>query len=146
VTIDGWRFDLSVIAPAAVAMCAYAVAAQRFRVLHARRWPLDRTLWFAAGMLSLLAAVESPLDSAGDARFAPHMVQHLILTDVTAPRLLLGAPLLLILSVVSNRTARRLARLLRGPLGRVLGFPPFTWSAFMLVLWGVHFTGFFEAV
>ena len=96
-------------------------------------------------MLSLLAAVESPLDSAGDARFAPHMVQHLILTDVTAPCLLLGAPLLLILSVASNRTARRLARLLHGPLGRVLGFPPFTWSAFMLVLWGVHFTGFFEA-
>jgi cytochrome c oxidase assembly factor CtaG len=72
------------------------------------------------------------------------MVQHLILTDVAAPALLLGAPLLLVLAAAPTRLARAIVAFLRGPVGRTLAFPPLTWAAFIVALWVLHFTGFFE--
>ena len=143
--LTNWRFDPIVVASALVALVAYLVGVSRLRTLHRRPWPRARTFWFVSAIVAGLVAIESPLDAAGDARFAPHMVQHLILTDVTAPLLLLGAPLLLVLSVAPNRVARRIVGFLKSPVGRVLAFPIFTWIVFMLALWLLHFTGFFEA-
>lgn len=73
------------------------------------------------------------------------MLQHLILTDVSAPCALLSAPLLLVLSVARTGDARRIVAFFKGPAGRVLTFPVFTWAVFILSLWLLHFTGFFEA-
>ncbi len=143
--LAAWRFDPVVVLSAAIALVAYSAGVARFRSLRRRPWPRIRTLWFVGGVVAGVVAIESPLDAAGDLRFAPHMVQHLILTDVTAPFVLLGAPLLLVLSVAPNRVARRIVGLLKGPLGHVLAFPVLTWSVFMLSLWLLHFTGFFEA-
>ncbi len=143
--LANWRFDPLVVLPALVALAAYMVAVLRLRSLRRRPWPLGRTVWFVSGVVAALVALESPLDAAGDARFAPHMVQHLILTDVTAPLLLLGAPLLLVLGVAPTRIARRLITFLKSPLVGVLAFPVFTWSLFILALWLLHFSGFFEA-
>ena len=140
-----WRLDPVVVGSALVALVAYLAGVSRYRALRRRAWPRARTVWFVTAIVAGLVAIESPLDAAGDARFAPHMVQHLILTDVTAPLLLLGAPLLLVLSVAPNRVARRIVGFLRSPVGRVLAFPVFTWIVFMLSLWLLHFTGFFEA-
>lgn len=47
---------------------------------------------FAAGMLTLVAALVSPLDAMADALFSAHMVQHLLLILVAAPLLVCGAP------------------------------------------------------
>jgi cytochrome c oxidase assembly factor CtaG len=124
---------------------AYALAVARYRSLRERPWSLGRTLWFALGVASGVLAIESPLDAAGDARFAPHMWQHLILTDLTAPLLLLGAPLLLVLSVAPTRIARRIVAVLRSSVGRVVTFPLVGWSVFILSLWLLHYSGFFEA-
>ena len=140
-----WRFDPIVVASAVVALAAYLAGAGRYRSLRRRTWPRARIVWFLTAIVAGLVAIESPLDAAGDARFVPHMVQHLILTDVTAPLLLLGAPLLLALSVAPNRVARRIVGFLKSPVGRVLAFPIFTWTVFILALWLLHFTGFFEA-
>ena len=143
--LTNWRFDSLPAITAIVALAAYLAAAARFRALRGRAWPHALTAWFVAAVLAGLAAIESPLDAAGDARFAPHMVQHLILTDVTAPLLLLGAPLLLVLSTAPTGVARRMVGYLKSPVGRVLGSPIFTWSVFILTLWLLHYTGFFEA-
>jgi putative copper resistance protein D len=64
---------------------------------------------------------------------------------VTAPLLLLGAPLLLTLGAVSPAAGRRIVGALRSRVGLALTFPPVGWSAFILSLWILHFTGFFEA-
>ncbi len=143
--LANWRFDPAVVGVATVALAAYLSGVSRFRSLRQRPWPRVRTVWFAGAIVAGVLAIESPLDAAGDASFAPHMVQHLILTDVTAPLLLLGAPLLLVLGVAPSRIARRIVEFLKSPLGGVLAFPVLTWSAFMLSLWLLHYTGFFEA-
>ncbi len=141
----GWRFDATMLVPAVLALAAYVWATARYRALRGRAWPRSRTLWYVAGVTAAVLALESPLDAAAELRFAPHMLQHLILTDVTAPLVLLGAPLLLALSVAPNRVARRLVAVLKSRPGRVLAFPLVTWSLFIVSLWLLHLTRFFEA-
>lgn len=72
---------------------------------------------FAAGMLSLVVALVSPLDALSGSLFAAHMVQHLLLTSVAAPLLLLGGIHRGVLPAlplsVRRRGARTLARALR---------------------------------
>ncbi len=145
VLMEGWRFDPSVFAVAVCAIVAYAAGVARYRRIRHRGWPRPRTLWFAVAIGATLLALESPLDAAGDARFAPHMVQHLVLTDISAPCVLLSAPLLLVLSVAGTGAARRIVAFFKGPIGHILTFPVFTWFVFILSLWLLHFTGFFEA-
>jgi putative membrane protein len=54
--------------------------------------PLAR-LYFAAGLLALFLALESPIDVAGDNYlFSFHMLQHLLLAMIVPPLLLLGLP------------------------------------------------------
>ncbi len=142
--MSGWRFDPAFVASAALALATYAVGVRRYRMVRGRAWPRARSFRFAFGIAAALVAVESPLDAAGDARFAPHMLQHLILTDVCAPFVLLGAPLLLVLAAAPTRVARRVVALLKSRLGRALAFPPLAWSVFIVSLWLLHYTGFFE--
>jgi cytochrome c oxidase assembly factor CtaG len=143
--LTGWRFDPFVLMPALAALAAYAGGVVAYRRVRRRSWPAPQACAFAAGTLSAWLAVESPLDTAGDARFAPHMLQHLILTDVSAPLVLLGAPVLLALATLPHGAARRLVRVLRSRTARVLTSPPVAWTSFIGALWLVHLTGFFEA-
>ena len=54
--------------------------------------PLARA-YFAAGLLALFLALESPIDVGGDRYlFSFHMLQHLLLAMVVPPLLLLGLP------------------------------------------------------
>jgi cytochrome c oxidase assembly factor CtaG len=52
-----------------------------------------QALSFFVGMLVLLLAIASPLDTLADESLAAHMVQHEILVLVVPPLLLLGTPL-----------------------------------------------------
>ena len=58
-----------------------------------RRWPLWRTALFFLGLATLLVALASPIDIYAAVSFAVHMVQHMLLTVVAAPLLMLGAPI-----------------------------------------------------
>jgi cytochrome c oxidase assembly factor CtaG len=58
-----------------------------------RRWPLWRTALFFLGLATLLAGLASPIDTYAADSFAVHMVQHMLLTVVAAPLLMLGAPI-----------------------------------------------------
>ncbi len=140
-----WRFDPLVIVTASISVALYGFGIARYRALRKRPWPRSRTLCSVTGVVSGVVAIESPLDAAGDARFAPHMWQHLILTDATAPLVLLGAPLLLVLGVAPTRVARRIVGALKSGAGRWLTFPLVGWSVFILSLWLLHYSGFFEA-
>ena len=94
-----------------------------------RRWPLWRTAVFFLGLAATLAALASPIDGYASVSFALHMVQHMLLTVVAAPLLMLGAPirpLLRGLPAVVRRTVvrplarstvlRRIVHLMRHPL------------------------------
>ena len=94
-----------------------------------RRWPLWRTALFFLGLVALLAALASPIDSYAAVSFAVHMVQHMLLTVVAAPLLMLGAPIRpllrgvpawvrtsIIRPLARARAVRTLAHLIRQPL------------------------------
>jgi len=79
-----------------------------------RRWPLWRTALFFLGLAALLAALASPIDVYASLSFTVHMVQHMLLTVVAAPLLMLGAPIRPLLrglpAVVRTGVVRPLAR------------------------------------
>jgi cytochrome c oxidase assembly factor CtaG len=73
----------------ALAGILYAVGVARMR----RRWPAWRTAAFFLGLAALLAALASPIDGYASISFTVHMVQHMLLTVVAAPLLMVGAPI-----------------------------------------------------
>lgn len=107
-----WSFDLIVL----LALVGLAVVQQR----SVRRWWRDggtgtvvsvgQTFCFAGGMLALVAALVSPLDALSGALFSAHMVQHLLLTLVAAPLLLLGRAQVGLAPVVPVSVRRRWGR------------------------------------
>jgi putative membrane protein len=56
-----------------------------------RHEPL-RTLSFVAGLVTIVLALDSPIDDAADKLFWAHMVQHVLLLTAAPPLILLGRP------------------------------------------------------
>jgi putative membrane protein len=71
--------------------------------------PIWRPAFYALGLLTVAAALLSPLDDLAVSRFSAHMAQHMLLTMMAAPLLLLGNPLPLVLWGVPPSLRRRLA-------------------------------------
>lgn len=90
-----WTFSPSVIVGVGASCIAYLWAWRRARQPGMPHPPgLGRLALFAAGMLGVLVALISPVDSVADNVMAIHMVQHVILIDVV--------PILLILSLTKG--------------------------------------------
>ncbi len=116
-----------------------------WRRLHAQvpgRFPVERLLSFFGGLAVIYVAIASPLDAFAGWLLIVHMVQHLLLTMVAPPLLLLGWPMLPMLTGLPRGAVREgLAPFLNAPalhrLGRFLVHPMFTLPLFMLsnVIW-----------
>jgi cytochrome c oxidase assembly factor CtaG len=105
-----------------------------------------RTALFLAGLGAIAVALESPVDAGAATRFSVHMVQHLLLTLVAAPLLVLARPVTLTLQVATPQARRRLwLPLLRSRPLAMLTFPPLVWCGFALVMWATHFSPLYEA-
>jgi cytochrome c oxidase assembly factor CtaG len=109
---------------------------------HEQAW---RTAAFALGLVSILAAVDSPLDPLADKLFAAHMAQHVLLIAVAPPLLVVSAPWMRLwqpLPLGFRRAVARAvalsprARLLRA-LAHGLGHPVCAWTlaSATLVVW-----------
>jgi cytochrome c oxidase assembly factor CtaG len=108
----GWSFEPAQLVPIAVAGLLYARRAQTLR-RRGRPVPTAKVVSFCCGLLVLLLAVVTPVDSIGENRlFSVHMAQHLMIGDL--------APLLIVLG-------------LSGPLLRPLLAPRFVQRARALV-------------
>lgn len=141
-----WTFDPAVVFGLAVSGVLYVRADRRVRRERGdRRFPRARRREFLAGLAIIFVALESPIDTGSATSFWVHMVQHLLLTMVAAPLLVLGAPVTLALLASSPTDRRRLSAALRRPPLRTLSEPIVGWALFFGVLWGSHFTGLFEA-
>lgn len=107
----------------------------------------DRTLLFALGLLSVLAALDSPLDPLADESFAAHMTQHVLLLAVAPPLIVLSAPWMRLWQPLPLRFRRAVARALAlSPRARLvrsaahrLAHPVTAWVLFdvTLVVWHV---------
>jgi putative copper resistance protein D len=100
---------------------------------------------FACAMLASAAVLVGPFDDLADASLAWHMAQHLVLSFVVAPLLLLGAPLRVLLAALPQRSSKFVARALHSGVLRVVTHPAFAWAQFAAVLYVVHFSPLYEA-
>ncbi len=144
--LANWTFDPAVVSGLGAAAVLYVRADRRVRRVRGdRRLPLARRRQFLAGLAVVFIALESPIDTGSSTSFSVHMIQHLLLTMVAAPLLVLGAPVTLALLACSPTNRRRLSSALRHPPLRTISEPVVAWIVFFGVLWGSHFTGLFDA-
>jgi len=86
---------------------------------------------FLLGMLIMFLALVSPLDELGDSYlFSAHMVQHLILTIIGPPLLLLGTPGWLVDPLLRKPVVFRIAK--------ALTFPAFAFFIYNFDFWLWH--------
>jgi putative membrane protein len=146
-----WSFEPWVLALLALSGALYAIGVRRLwrHAGLARGIAARQVGYFAAGWLTLVAALVAPLDALGAHLFFAHMVQHELLMLVAAPLLVLGRPLAAWTWAFSP--ARRVAigratrvrwwawtwGLLTGGLA--------AWSLHAIALWLWHVPGLFEA-
>lgn len=124
-----------------LALTAWAYARAGARVPGFAR---ARRACFAAGLAALALALVSPVATYADALFWVHMVQHLLVTLVAAPLLVLGAPVALALRAARPATRARAARVARSGAVRALSHPVVTWSSLPAVLWASHFSPLYD--
>ena len=134
-----WTLDPGALALIALASALYVPRWRKVRRTQgARGAPVGRLLAFAGAMLTLAAALISPIDRLGEQAFAMHMTQHILLLDL--------APILLIASftkVILRPVTRRLQRLERaaGPFGH----PAFAVVLYVAVMWAWHVPSLYDA-
>lgn len=82
--------------------------------LARRPWVWWRTLAFFSGLVSLVLALASGIELIAGDLFSVHMVQHMLLTIVAAPLLMLGAPVRPLLRGLPRWVRARVVRPLAG--------------------------------
>ncbi len=104
---------------------------------------------FACGLLALWTVVASPLTELDHRLLTAHMAQHLVLMTVSAPLILLGAPVIVLL----NGSAKPFGGLVSGPLlrwspvrtfGHIATHPLFCWFAGTATVIAWHIPALFE--
>lgn len=118
---------------------AYVAAYRRVTV-----FPPFRLASFVAGLGVIALALASPIGSYDTSLFWVHMNQHLLLTVVAAPLIDLGAPIALAMRAANPSLRHKLSKAMHSLPLRVVAHPLVTWSVFVGVLWGSHFTALYN--
>jgi cytochrome c oxidase assembly factor CtaG len=128
--LTAWDWEPSILIGIAALAIGYAALA---------RWRFQRkAIFYYAGLTIMFLALVSPLDAlADDYLFSLHMFQHLLLSEVVPPLLLLGIPLEWWEWVLSWQPLRRTEA--------VLSQPPVAWLCGIGTLWLWHWPPLFNA-
>jgi len=114
---------------------------------NARRPPARIPGWriasFAGGLGAILLALGPPIDTMAGRTLTAHMVQHLLLTSVAAPLIVLGRPVTLLLKVGATRPWAR--AVVRSRAFGVLTHPVVAWVAFVGTMYASHLGPLYEA-
>ena len=144
--LASWLLEPPVTLGLIVAGALYVHAEERVRRARGGRRVTGRHRWyFFGGLIAIFAALESPIDAGAQTSFSVHMVQHLLLTMVAAPLLVLGAPVTLALQAWPGVARRRILSLLHSAPIRFLANPLVAWALFFGFMWASHMTGLYEA-
>jgi putative membrane protein len=140
----------SLVAPAVIAVeLVYLGGWYRLRNSIPDLLSIWRLAAFSCGLLALWAVVASPLAAMDHHLLTAHMAQHLFLMTVSAPLILLGAPVIVLL----NGLAKPFERFVSGPLlrcspvrtlGHLLTHPLFCWFAGTATVIAWHTPALFE--
>ena len=146
-----WNFEAWLLALLALSAIGYTVGLRRLwrNAGSGRGVSRQQAGCFAAGWLTLVLALVSPVDALGAHLFSLHMVQHELLMVLAAPLLVLGRPLATWAWALSpaqrrsvgrcfgNRSWSRVWSALTEPLG--------AFALHAIALWGWHLPSAFDA-
>jgi putative membrane protein len=146
---DWWVFEPGVIAPLLLSAIFYASGIFRLRSASKAAFGWSEAGCFAAGWLTLVIALVSPLHPWGAVLFSAHMTQHELLMLVAAPLLVLGRPLIPFLWALPRPAARRIAAWANTSswqrLWTISTAPFAAWLIHAMVLWTWHLPFLFQA-
>lgn len=104
-----------------------------------------RSLALAAGLAAAAVTVAPPVDAVADRSLSAHMAQHMVLTMVAAPLIMIGSPVSLLLRRLPRPAARRLvAYAERSSWLRVLTAPLLGWGLLSALQLAIYLTPLFE--
>jgi putative membrane protein len=112
--------------------------------------PLWRLTLYMLGLTTVALALLSPLDDLATVRFSAHMGQHLLLTMVAVPLLVLGNPLPLVLWGLPPSARRSVAVTLRRRASfraalSALTFLPVAGLLYLATVWLWHLPALYDA-
>jgi putative membrane protein len=146
-----YSLDPYVVLPMLLAAAVYGLGLARLwgRAGSGRGIETWRAGCFAGAMLALSLALIWPFDVLRGTTLSAHMVQHVLLTAVAAPLLVLSVPLtagLWALPLAARRAAGGVAHAAGIRQGwRWLTLPLFAWALYAASLWLWHMPRFYEA-
>ncbi|MBS0332462.1 MAG: cytochrome c oxidase assembly protein [Proteobacteria bacterium] len=135
-----WNLDPFLIVCLLAALTTYGLGVRRLDI-DARHVPMWRRAAFGAGWAIAVLALISPLCPLSVSLFSARVGQHMILSLVAAPLVLLGRPGLA-LSALAPRLSRRVAM---SRLARAAAGPAGAATLFTLALWFWHAPGPYDA-
>jgi cytochrome c oxidase assembly factor CtaG len=125
-----WDWEPSILIGCAALAVGYAALA-RFRFQR-------MAIFYYLGLTTMFLALVSPLDTLADNYlFSMHMFQHLLLSEIVPPLLLLGIPLAWWEWVLTWRPLAAAEKMLRQP--------PVAWLCGIAALWIWHWPRLFDA-
>jgi putative membrane protein len=113
-----WNWEPSILIGTVLitGLYLYAIGPLRKRYFPEEPVKTGQTVSFLLGIFFMFLSLVSPLDELGDSYlFSAHMVQHLVLTMIGPPLLVIGTPGWFIKPLVRNKTAFRVAKALTYP-------------------------------
>ncbi|MGW0711203.1 cytochrome c oxidase assembly protein [Streptomyces sp. NPDC002643] len=147
----GWSADPFFLVACLLGLGLYGWGVVRL-VRRGDKWPVGRTVSFAAGVLLVLLVTCTGLNDYGMVMFSVHMVQHMVISMVAPIMLLLGAPITLALRALPTAGKGRrgprelLLMLLHSWYMRIVTHPAFTIPMFIASLYGLYFTALFDTL
>ncbi len=124
-----WSLDPSVVLGVLALGTVYALGFRRARSSAEPRKPgYGRAALFAGGLIAILIALISPVDSMADQLMLMHMIQHILLLDIAPILLILGLTKVLLRPVTRRvQTIERRAGYLAHPAFAVIAYAGFIW-------------------
>jgi len=116
--LTAWNWEPSIITGTAliVGLYLYGIGPLRRKYQLATEVKRGQVVAFLLGVFIMFLALVSPLDELGDSYlFSAHMVQHLFITLVGPPLLLIGTPAWLLQPLLRKRAVFLIARVLTFP-------------------------------
>lgn len=142
----GWTVSPA-LAYVALAALLYWAGGRGYRA--AARQSGWRTAAFVGGLVTVVLALDSPLDRYADTLFWAHMSQHVLLLTVAPPLILLGRPWPRMWRAIPAPTRAKLGRgLARGAIAaplRSLAQPIPAWLLFNVTIVAWHIPGAYDA-
>jgi putative membrane protein len=146
---SAWSWEPFVVLPLAISAILFAIGSVRMWRRSGKRLSVWPTLSFSAGLLTLVAALDSPIHEIGDQLFWVHMTQHELLMLVAAPLLVMGRPVVTFLWALPIRWREALGAAAKRrawvAVWSLISAAPAAWLIHALALWVWHAPRLFEA-